>query len=49
VTDAGLKQLAEVKTLQWLNVRGTKATAAGVKALHAALPACEIQSEHEPK
>jgi hypothetical protein len=42
VTDAGLKQLAGLKSLQWLNLRGTQVTAAGVKKLQEALPGCQI-------
>jgi hypothetical protein len=30
--------------LQWLNLRGTKATPAGVAAVEKALPKCEILS-----
>ncbi|HKA05900.1 MAG TPA: hypothetical protein VKD71_01500, partial [Gemmataceae bacterium] len=46
VSDAGLKTLAELKNLKWLNVRQTKATADAVKALHKALPACRVESDH---
>jgi len=43
VTDAGLKELHGCKGLKALNVRGSKVSDAGVAALKAALPACEIQ------
>ncbi|QEL20871.1 protein kinase domain-containing protein [Limnoglobus roseus] len=45
VTDAGLEALARIKTLKALNLKGSKATAAGVKKLRAALPACKIESD----
>src|SRR5205807_9707683 len=37
VTDAGLKELADLKQLTWLDFTGTKVTNAGVKELQAAL------------
>jgi hypothetical protein len=41
-TDAGLKELAGLKSLQKLYLRATKVTSAGFDALEKALPACRI-------
>ncbi|HKB41371.1 MAG TPA: hypothetical protein VKD72_33405, partial [Gemmataceae bacterium] len=46
ITDAGLEHLKALSTLRKLDLRGTKATVAGVKQLAAALPECRIESEH---
>jgi len=43
VTDAGLKELAGLKSLRWLRLNDTKVTAAGVAALQKELPACKIE------
>jgi hypothetical protein len=43
VTDTGLQQLSVLTTLTDLNVKGTKATADGVKKLATALPKCKIE------
>jgi hypothetical protein len=43
VSDAGLKELAELKTLTSLNLQNTKVTAEGVKELQTALPKCKIE------
>jgi internalin A len=43
VTDAGLKELAPLKSLQSLDLRFTKVTDAGVAELRKALPKCEIR------
>jgi hypothetical protein len=37
-----LKELAGLKSLQWLSVHGTKVTAADVAALQKQLPGCKI-------
>lgn len=42
VTDAGIAKLERMKTLRYLNVRGTKATREGAERLRVALPNCEI-------
>jgi len=42
VTDAGLKELAGLKSLQKLDLRRTQVTDAGLKELQKALPACQI-------
>ena len=42
MTDAGLKELAELKSLQSLNLGDTQVTDAGVEDLRKALPACAI-------
>ena len=42
VTDEGLKHLAELKHLQWLNIGGTKVSADGVNNLKQALPDLKI-------
>jgi hypothetical protein len=42
VTDAGLKELKELKQLSRLELSGTKVTDAGIKELKRALPKCEI-------
>jgi hypothetical protein len=42
VTDAGLKELKELKQLTTLNLRSAKVTDAGVKELQEALPKCKI-------
>ena len=42
VTDAGLKELASLKSLETLSLRGTKVTDAAVKELQEALPDCRI-------
>jgi hypothetical protein len=42
VTDAGLKELAGLKSLQSLDLSRTKVTDAGLKELQKALPDCEI-------
>jgi len=44
VTDAGLKELSDLKQLTFLQLGETKVTAAGVKELQAALPHCQIQA-----
>jgi hypothetical protein len=43
VTDAGLKDLAELKSLRCLIIAGTKTTDVGVAALQKALPGCQIE------
>ena len=35
MTDAGLKEVAQLKTLTWLNLSGTAVTDAGIKELAA--------------
>jgi internalin A len=42
VTDAGLKELKELKQLTELHLQRTKLTDAGVKELKEALPKCKI-------
>ena len=42
MTDAGLKELAGLKSLQSLNLHSTKVTDAGLKELQKALPGCII-------
>ncbi len=42
VTDAGLKELKELKHLSGLYLSGTHLTAEGLKELKAALPKCQI-------
>jgi internalin A len=42
VTDAGLKELSGLKSLQSVVLFGTKVTDAGVAELQKALPACRI-------
>ncbi|MGE0607100.1 MAG: hypothetical protein AB7O62_08400 [Pirellulales bacterium] len=52
LTDAGLKHLAGLRELQFLDLHDTKVTAAGVDKLAAALPQCKIEwdgVEMEPK
>lgn len=46
LTDAGLEHLKRLGRLQTVNLRQTRVTAAGVKALAAALPRCQILSDH---
>ena len=43
MTDAGLKELAALKSLSSLNLTGTKVTDAGEKELQRALPKCKIK------
>ena len=42
MTDAGLKELTGLKSLQSLYLTGTKVTVTGVVELRKALPACKI-------
>jgi len=42
VTDAGLKELAGLKSLQSLDLFITHVTDAGIKELQKALPGCQI-------
>ena len=42
MTDAGLKELAAIKSLPHLYLRGTKVTDQGVAELRKALPECKI-------
>ena len=42
ITDAGLKHLAGLTALEWLNLDGTGITDAGIKDLRASLPNCHI-------
>ncbi len=42
LSDAGIKQLAALPNLEWLDLRRTKASAAGVSELQKALPNCQI-------
>ncbi|MCX5653361.1 MAG: hypothetical protein NTY65_01745 [Planctomycetota bacterium] len=42
ITDAGVKDLKELKDLQRLNLTGTKITDAGLKDLRQALPTTDI-------
>lgn len=47
LTDAGLEKLRAAKQLRYVRVRDNKGVSgAGVKALAAALPECEIDSDH---
>jgi hypothetical protein len=46
VTDAGAARLGALRRLRVLDLTGTAVTAAGVKALAAALPGCRIASDH---
>jgi hypothetical protein len=48
VTDAGLKELAPLKQLQYLGLFRTKATDNGVSQLQKALPQCHISYSNEP-
>jgi hypothetical protein len=43
VTDAGIKELKELKNLRLLDVRRTKVSEAALTELKAVLPAIEIQ------
>jgi hypothetical protein len=43
VTDVVLKELAGLKQLQLLFLRGTQVTDAGLKELKQALPKCDIR------
>ena len=43
LTDAGIKHLAGLPKLEWLDLRKTKASAAGVAELQKALPKCKIE------
>lgn len=43
LTDAGIKHLVSLTNLEWLNLRGIKASAAGVAELRKALPQCQIE------
>jgi hypothetical protein len=45
VTDAGLKELASMTSLQSLIMWGTKATPAGVAYLRKELPTCNIDDQ----
>jgi hypothetical protein len=45
VTDAGLKELKELRRLRWLDVRATQVTDAGVRELKAARPAIQIRND----
>ena len=49
VTDAGLVRLEALKSLEVLNLSGTKVTAAGVTKLQAALPKCKIEWDDPAK
>src|SRR5207302_9928823 len=49
VTDAGLKELADLKQLTTLYVYGTKVTGEGARELQAALPKLKIAGAPEPK
>ena len=42
VTDAGVKELAGLKSLQTLDLRDTQVTDAGLKERQKALPDCKI-------
>jgi hypothetical protein len=42
VSDAGIKHLAGLNKLDSLDLRGTRATAAGVAELQKALPKCKV-------
>jgi hypothetical protein len=42
VTDAGLKELAGLKKLTYLDLFGAKATKEGVAELQKALPRCQV-------
>jgi hypothetical protein len=44
VTDAGLKELAGLTSLQSLNLARTKVTKVGVDQLKKALPECQIRN-----
>ncbi len=48
LTDKGLALLAACKNLKKLDVTRTGVTAAGAKAFRAALPTCELVSDHPP-
>jgi len=43
ITDAGLKELFGLTSLQSLSLAGTKVTDAGLKELKKALPECKIR------
>ena len=43
MTDAGLKELASLKNLTYLTLRGTKVTKAGAEELLQVLPKCHIE------
>ena len=45
LTDAGLKDLAKLQNLQYVNLYDTKVTEAGVAELQKALPKCRISHE----
>jgi len=42
VTDAGLEQLSKIKSLVWVDLRGTGVTNAGVQQLKEWLPMCKV-------
>jgi len=42
LTDEGIKHLAGLTNLEWLDLRRTKASAAGVAELKKALPKCKV-------
>jgi prophage maintenance system killer protein len=46
ITGASLSELAKRSSLEHCEIGRTKVTAAGVKKLHAALPACRIESDN---
>ncbi len=43
ITDTGLARLKTIKTLEYVNVAGTRVTTAGASALRRALPKCEVE------
>ncbi len=44
ITDVGLKELKELKSLRWLALNGNDVTEAGLKELKVAFPKTEISS-----
>ena len=45
ITDAGLKELKELKNLQWLGIRGAHVTFRALRQLQSALP--KLKTEYD--
>ena len=44
ITDEGIKHLANIKTLKYVNISGNLVTEIGVNALQQALPDCKVET-----